>query len=70
MRLFEKAEAAGYDWEVELVYNPDRTVAEHEGITISADGWVIDESEKWFNMTAFLLENQLIIPAPPIIFAE
>ena len=69
-RLFEKAEAAGYDWEVELVYNPDRTVAEHKGITISADGWVIDESEKWFNMTAFLLENQLIIPAPPIIFAE
>ena len=29
VRLFEKAVAAGYDWEVELVYNPDRAVAEH-----------------------------------------
>ena len=70
VRLFEKATAAGYDWEVELVYNPDKAVAAHNGITISADGWVIDESAKWFNLTAFLLEKALIIPTPPIIFAE
>lgn len=70
VRLLEKAEEEGYDWEVELVYNPDKSVAEHEGITISADGWVLDESAKWFNLTAVLLEKGLIIPAPPIIFAE
>lgn len=70
MRLLEKAETAGYDWEVALVYNPDKAVAEHTGITISADGWVIDESTNWFNLTAYLLEKKLIIPVPPIIFAE
>jgi len=70
VRLFEKAAAAGYDWEVELVYNPDKAVAEHHGITISADGWVLDESKKWFNLTAYLLEKALIMPVPPIIFAE
>lgn len=70
MRLLEKAEAADYDWEVELVYNPDKAVAENAGITISADGWVIDESAKWFNMTAYFLEKKLIMPTPPIIFAE
>lgn len=70
VRLFEKATAAGYDWEVELVYNPDKAVAAHDGITISADGWVINESAKWFNLTAYLLEKKLIMPVPPIIFSE
>ncbi len=69
VRLLEKAAAANYDWEVALVFNPDKAVAEHGAIAISGDGWVIDHSTRWFNLMAILLEQQLIQPLPPIISA-
>lgn len=69
VRLLEMANALGYDWSVELVFNPDKAVAEHAAISISGDGWVIDQSESWFNLVAILLEQQLIQPLPPIITA-
>ena len=69
VRLLEKAAVMGYDWSVELVFNPDKAVAEHGAIAISGDGWVIDHSDSWFNLVAILLENRLIQPFPPIITA-
>lgn len=69
VRLLEKAAASNYDWEVELVFNPDKAVAEHGAIAISGDGWVIDQAAHWFNLTAILLEKALIRPLPPIISA-
>ena len=69
VRLLEKATIANYDWEVELVFNPDKAVATHEAVTISGDGWVIDNSTCWFNLMAILLEKALIQPLPPIISA-
>ncbi len=69
VRLLEKATIADYDWEVALVFNPDKAVAEHEAVTISGDGWVIDNSTRWFNLMAILLEKALIQPLPPIISA-
>lgn len=69
VRLLEKAIASGYDWSVALVFNPDKAVAEHDAIAISGDGWVIDHADRWFNLAAFLLENGLMQPLPPIISA-
>jgi len=68
-RLLEKATEAGYDWEVELSFNPDKAVAEHGAIAISGDGWVIDHAARWVNLVAILLEKGLIQPLPPIISA-
>ena len=69
VRLLEMAAAAGYDWSVDLVFNPDKAVAEHGAIAISGDGWVIDHAASWFNLVAILLENGRIQPLPPIISA-
>ncbi|MFK7984359.1 MAG: DUF434 domain-containing protein [Saprospiraceae bacterium] len=69
VRLLEKAAAAGYDWSVELAFNPDKAVAEHGAISISGDGWVIDHADAWFNLVAILLEKGRIQPLPPIITA-
>ncbi len=68
-RLLEKATEKGYDWEVELSFNPDKSVAEHGAIAISGDGWVIDHAARWVNFMAILLEKKLIQPLPPIISA-
>ena len=69
VRLLEKAAVANYDWEAALVFNPDKAVAAHDAVTISGDGWVIDNSARWFNLMAVLLEKKLIQPLPPIISA-
>ena len=68
-RLLEKASNQGYDWEVELSFNPDKAVAEHGTIAISGDGWVLDHAARWVNLMAILLEKELIQPLPPIISA-
>ena len=57
--LREISEANEFNWEIELVYNPDKELAESQNIVVSSDGWVLDETEKWFNLAAFLIENNL-----------
>jgi hypothetical protein len=54
----EVATAYGFDWSVELVNNPDRSIVERpEFITVSSDGWVIDHCQHWFNLHRPLLAH-------------
>lgn len=48
-----------FPWEVELCFDPDKVLAVSPHIVVSADGWVIDQSERWFNMGAHLVEHYL-----------
>lgn len=57
--LAEIAVREGFDWEIELVYNPDKVLAESKNIVVSSDGWILDRAENWFNLNAYLLENEL-----------
>lgn len=58
--LLEEADKHGWDWEAELVYNPDKALVETGQIVISSDGWVIDNITCWFNMFGHMLENKLL----------
>ncbi|HAS47155.1 MAG TPA: DUF434 domain-containing protein [Microscillaceae bacterium] len=58
--LLEEAEKNGWNWDVTLVYNPDKAVAETKQIAISSDGWVIDHSPSWFNMFGYMLEHKIL----------
>lgn len=54
--MCELAASYGFDWEIELVNNPDRSIVERTGlVTVSSDGWVIDHCEVWFNLHQPLL---------------
>ena len=57
--LLDLSEIHQFNWEVELVFNPDKALAESKNIVVSSDGWVLDETEKWFNLAAFLIDNHL-----------
>lgn len=60
--LHEIATAHNYPWEVTLVNNPDRELAEQqlpETIIVSSDGWVLDHAHQWFNLGAYIIENNL-----------
>lgn len=56
--MLELAEAHGFDWEIELVNNPDKTIAEKKDlVAISSDGWILDESDAWFNLNRYIVDQ-------------
>lgn len=57
--LREKAEAAGWPWHIELVYNPDKVIAERDAIAVSSDSWVIDHAKHWCNLLRYVLEQKI-----------
>ena len=67
VQLYEIAAKEGFPWDISLVYNPDQVLAASTDIVISSDGWVLEQSLYWFNFCSYLLEQQLILPTPPII---
>ena len=57
--LLEIATENNFPWSVELVFNPDKELAKSDSIVISSDGWILNETKKWFNFGAHLVENHL-----------
>ena len=63
--LQETAKTYNWQWQVELCYNPDRELAHSTDVIISSDGWVLDETARWFNLGQLLLEQH--VPAANIV---
>ena len=59
--LMEISSEHEFDWEVELVFDPDKVLAKSEAVVISADSWVLDEAKEWFNLSANLLEEANVL---------
>jgi len=47
----------GYNWEVELVNNPDKIIAESDLIAVTSDAWILDNSPANFNLIANVLAH-------------
>ena len=58
-RLMEFNEMEKFNWEVELVFDPDKVLAQSNNIVISSDGWILDHAERWFNLGAVLVEDHI-----------
>ncbi|MCB0640139.1 MAG: DUF434 domain-containing protein [Phaeodactylibacter sp.] len=58
-RLLEISAEEGFGWEVELVYSPDKVLAESTAIVVSSDGWILNQVPRWFNFGEYLMENEL-----------
>lgn len=58
-RLLELSREHGFNWQVELVFDPDKVLIKSDHIVVSSDGWILDHAQKWFNLGAFLIENHL-----------
>lgn len=52
------SEAKGWNWEVELVFSPDKMLAGSSAIVITSDAWILDETSRWFNFGAYLIEKR------------
>ena len=58
-RLLEISREHEFNWEVELVFDPDKVLAKSKNIVITSDGWILENTEKWFNLSASLIENDI-----------
>ncbi|GAA4273559.1 DUF434 domain-containing protein [Aquimarina gracilis] len=66
-RIREIAQECSFPWEIHLVNNPDKVLAESKNIVISSDAWVLDRAQKNFNMVSYLIDQN--IKEANIVFA-
>lgn len=55
--LYELATEKGFPWDIDLVYSPDKTLAERNAIVVSSDGWIIDQVDGWTNLVRHVIDN-------------
>lgn len=50
-----------WQWQIELLNNPDKALAEAQGVVITSDGWILDRAPQgWFNMLKYLITQTQI----------
>lgn len=57
--LLELAQAKGWSWQAELVFNPDKTLITLPHVLITSDSWILDQSTRWFNLLDYLIKNKI-----------
>ncbi|GAB4402946.1 MAG: DUF434 domain-containing protein [Bacteroidia bacterium] len=66
--MYDTADQYGFQWQVELVNNPDRQMVERAGhVAVSSDGWVLDRVPQWYNLHRHIVSA---IPTAQIIALE
>ena len=63
--FYEEAEKSGWNWHIELVPNPDNTLAESDSVVITSDGWILDRAGRWTNLAEEILAK--LNPRPRVI---
>jgi hypothetical protein len=48
-----------FNWDTELVYNPDRELAKSPHVVVSSDGWILEQVAAWYNLGAYIIENHI-----------
>jgi len=62
--MYELAEKSQFTWNIELVNNPDKELAkQQDAIIVSADGWILDRSQRWCNLNKYLIQNFVASPS-------
>jgi hypothetical protein len=54
--LRETAKAAGWDWTVDLVDDPDPVLGASAEIVATADSVILDRCQRWFNLARYVIE--------------
>lgn len=56
--MLSVAQEHGFDWQVELVNSPDKTIVNAaDYVAISSDGWVLDHVSRWFNLARVIIDQ-------------
>ncbi|GAA3777008.1 DUF434 domain-containing protein [Flavobacterium ginsengiterrae] len=53
----ETASTHHLNWEVQLVNNPDKLMAESDSIAVTSDAWILDHASSNFNLMEYMLSQ-------------
>jgi hypothetical protein len=56
--ILKAAANAGWDWQVELVFNPDKVLAESAEIVATSDSVVLDRCGRWVNLARLVIAQR------------
>lgn len=63
--LLEVAAERAWRWQVELVADPDRVLAVHDGLVATADGGILDRCGPWLDLARQVVEAS--VPSPWLV---
>jgi hypothetical protein len=55
---YELAEKYQFPWEIYLENSPDKFLITGDKIVCSSDAWILDECAAWFNLGAWMINNE------------
>jgi hypothetical protein len=58
-RIRDLATENGWNWIVEVLFNPDAEIITSGRVVISSDSHVLDKTDRWINLTSYLLDERL-----------
>lgn len=58
-KIRDSAEAHGWPWTVEVVFNPDAEILSSQGIAVTSDSLILDGTMRWVNFNRYLVEKYL-----------
>ncbi|MGH1337343.1 MAG: DUF434 domain-containing protein [Aureispira sp.] len=57
--LYELATKKNAPWDIELVFNPDTILVERNQLTISADSWILDSVDAYFDLVGYTVKASI-----------
>lgn len=63
--ILEAAASAGWDWQVELVFNPDKILAESDQVVATSDSVILDHCGRWVNLIRLVIEQ--VVPPTRVV---
>ncbi|MEW6207648.1 MAG: DUF434 domain-containing protein [Acidobacteriota bacterium] len=58
-KMIDLGAERGWEWEVEVLMNPDAALIESNAIAITSDSLVLDRVERWANLADHLISSQV-----------
>jgi hypothetical protein len=58
-RIRDVANENGWNWSVDVLFNPDAEISASNRLVISSDSQVLDASARWVNFNRFLIDKEL-----------
>lgn len=58
-RIIDIAAERGWNWDVEVLFDPDAALLDSSGIAITSDSAVLDRVERWVNLAACLISERV-----------
>ncbi len=57
--ILDVAAECGWDWQVDLVLNPDAVLVEASQIAVTADSAILDKCARWVNLARWVIDQRI-----------